>query len=329
MYDPKIDTDDLFVTNDPAWQVESSGSAVYGLDYNQDGSLVAYSNSPGEIIVASSYDGEIKRRLSTGVANHPITGLKFHPSEETMLLSTTRDGQILLFNIQKNEISARQRHLGSSLLALSVDSFGEVFSIACADGSLRIYDMESMQRTKALIKLTAKTSSTQAINIYGMIFHPEDSNVILAAGWNDRVIFWDIRTGNPERTITGTHVRGPAVDIHNDVILTGSAREKKQLELWDYGSAKKIKNLNVDANLAGGNVFINTAKISRNGMNVVAGGSGPNVVQAYEYQHGKCFGQAQFSNPVSIVQASPFGSSFIAATETGEVACYMIRLKST
>ena len=326
MFDP----DDLFVAENQAWHVDSTGTQVACIDYSSDGALVAYSNQPGKISVASSYDGDIKRTLELVNTSYPISGIRFHPADDSMLLATSKDGSILLYNLPKGEIVNRQRHLGSNLLAMNIDSFGESFAIACADGSIRIYDLENLQRTKALVKMAAKTATSQIINIYGLVFHPEDSNVLVAAGWNDRVILWDIRSGNAERTIAGPHLHGPALDIRNDVIITGSARDKKQIELWDYGTARKIRDIPIDQTLAGGNIQINSVKMARNGMDVVAGGSGINVAQAYDYTHGKCFGQSQkFQSPVSVTAVSPFGTGFIVGTDSGEVSCYMIRLKPT
>ncbi|OHS95247.1 hypothetical protein TRFO_02228 [Tritrichomonas foetus] len=340
MYEP----DDLFVVETPAWHVEPTGTSISCIDYSQDGALVAFSNQLGTISVASSYDGDVKRTLEQANSTYPITGLRFHPSEDSLLLSTSRDGTILLYNLPRSEVVNRQRHLGSNLLSMNIDSFGEVFAIACADGSIRIYDLENLQRTKALVKMTAKTATTQTINIYSLVFHPEDSNVIIAAGWSDKVIIWDIRTGNPERSIAGPHVRGPALDIHNDLILAGSSRDKKQLELFDYGTAKKIRDVSIDQTLANGSISINAAKIARNGMDIIAGGvinsgggplgsggpGGGSVVQAFDFTHGKCFGQTpQMQGAVTAAAVSPFGSGFVVGTEAGELACHMVRLKPT
>lgn len=325
-----FNTEDLFVVEEPAWHVDPTGSAVTCVDYSPNGALIAYSNQNGKIYIASSYEGTVKRTLDQGNNLHPISGIRFHPSDDTLLLSASKDGTILLFNLPKCEIINRQRHLGSSLLAMNVDSFGEVFAIGCADGSVRIYDLENLQRSKALVKLATKTATSQAINIYSLVFHPEDSNILLAAGWNDRVILWDLRTGNPERSVAGPHIRGPALDIRNDVFITGSARDKKQIEVWDYGSCKKIRDININQNLAGGNILVNSLKVARNGMNIVAGGSGINVSQAYDYSNGRCFGQSQiFQSQVSCTSVAPFGTGFFVGTDSGEISYYMIRLKPT
>lgn len=326
MFEPE----ELFIVENPAWKIEQNGNPLTCIDYSPDGALVAYSNQPGNVTVISSYDGEVKRKLDQEYTNYPVTGCKFHPSEDSLLITTTRDGCIFLYNLVRGELVNMSRHLGSNLLTMNVDSFGEIFAIGCADGSIRIYDIENLQRTKALVKMISRASTSQIINIYSLCFHPEDSNILLSAGWNDKVLFWDIRTGNPERSIAGPHIRGPAVDIHSDMIITGSARDKKQIEIWEFGTGKKVRDINWDMTLAGGNTLINTVKIARNGLDVLAGGSGVNVCQLYDFNQGKVIGQtAPFNSPIVSCSVSPFGSGFVAGSETGEASCQMVRLKPT
>ena len=53
------------------------------------------------------------------------------------------------------------------------------------------------------------------------------------------MIFWDIRTGNPERSIVGPHIRGQGLDIYNDIITTVSEREKKTSGDLGFWNSKK------------------------------------------------------------------------------------------
>lgn len=324
MFEPE----ELFVVDSPAWSVEATGNPVTAIDYSNDGAFVAYSNKPGVITIASSYTGEIKRILEQKYTQHPISKIRFHPFEENLLICTSKDGFIFLYNIVKGEITEMSRHLGSHLLTMNVDSFGEVFAIACADGSIRVYNLENLQRTKVLVKMASRTSASQQVSIYDLCFHPEDSNVILAAGWNDRVLYWDIRTGNAERSIAGPHIRGTGLDIHNDTIITASARDKKQIEVWDYGTSKRLREITMNVDASKKEIYCNSCKVARNGLALACGGSGSNITQSYEFAHGVYIGQTQaYSQPVCNVAVSPFGSSFVSGTEQGDLSCHMIRLK--
>lgn len=59
-----------------------------------------------------------------------------------------------------------------------------------------------------------------------------NENSLLTGGWDKTVILWDIRTLRAERCIYGPMVYGESLDIVDDTILTGSWRDKNQLELW-------------------------------------------------------------------------------------------------
>ena len=160
-----------------------------------------------------------------------------------------------------------------------------------------------------------------------MVFHPDNSNIILAAGWSERVIFWDIRTGNPERSIVGPHIRGQGLDIYNDIIMTVSAREKKQVEIWDFGTAKKISDFSVEPLHAGTQSIGSSVKIANNGTSAIIGTSGTNLGYAIDMQQLQTIGQtSSYRSPVISCNLSPFGSSLFIGTESGEAECYMIRV---
>ena len=105
---------------------------------------------------------------------------------------------------------------------------------------------------------------------------------------------------------------------------------KKQIEVWDYGTGKKIKDVNIQypANYTGAPMLVNAVKIARNGLDIAAGGSGYNAVEMFDGARGHYFGEsAQINGAVTAVAVSPFGSGFVAGTENGEIICQMVRLK--
>ena len=54
----------------------------------------------------------------------------------------------------------------------------------------------------------------------------------------------DIRTSTPFRTFYGPHIAGDSLDISRDKqILTGSWRQDNPLELWDFSTGHKIKDI--------------------------------------------------------------------------------------
>ena len=317
-----IDASDLTVVPQPAWTVDVTNVPVTSIAYSPNGTSIAYSNTPGVVTVANVEDGVLEKTLSQKYTQHPLVGCFFHPVEDDYLISIFKDGYILLYDVQSSEIIKMTRHLGSNVVACSCDPYGEVFAIGCADGSIRVYDIENMQRTKALVKMTGRAATSQASVIYDLIYHSEDSNYILSAVGNDRVLFWDARSGNAERAIIGPHIRGHGIAMYDNQVITASYRDSKQVEIFDFGTAKKIKDLNV--HLPGNPSNIS---ISKNGLDMAVTVSGSNHAMSFAYDQLKIIGQTDplKANP-SALAVSPIGTTFVIGSEQGDMACYNIRL---
>lgn len=320
--------DDLRIIDEPSWNVESlAGTPVTSMDYNPEGSMITYSNNPGEVSVISSYDGKNRGTMTQSYTSYPIVGCKFNPNDDSFVISVSRDGFIFVFDSKTTEMKGMTRHLGSNLLAMDVDSYGESFGIACADSSIRIYDMNTLQRSKVLVKMTGKNVNSQAAMIYSVKYHPEDSNILLSANASEKILFWDLRTGNYERVIFGPHLKGPGMDIHDNVVITTSHRETKQIEFWDFGTAKKFKDITVEP-YNGKSSYITAVSIARNGLGFVVGGTTcTNIV--YELKEFYNVGQTPHNtSPIVSLAMSPYGSSFVAGCENGYISNFLIRLKN-
>ena len=62
--------------------------------------------------------------------------------------------------------------------------------------------------------------------IFSIRCHPEDSNVLASAGWDGAIKIYDIRAKNPVASIAGPYVSGDSIDMYDDMIVTGSSRNK-------------------------------------------------------------------------------------------------------
>jgi len=72
-----------------------------------------------------------------------------------------------------------------------------------------------------------------------------DGNLLVSGGWDNTVQFWDLRAGHAVRLIYGPHICGDALDMEprGKLLLTGSWREDEPLELWDFGTGKRVEAL--------------------------------------------------------------------------------------
>ena len=323
-----FDADEVFVIGRPAWTVPATGSAMTCIDYDSTGSKVAYSNSPGNFLVVDAYTGSVKCDFSQVHTKHPLTGLKFNRSQPELILATSKDGYIFLHNWEQNEAIQINRQLGSNILVMDVDPFGEQFAIGCADGTIRLHNINTLQRTKACVKSPQRAA--QATSIYCLCFHSDDPNILLSASWSDRVDIWDIRTGNTERSLVGPHIRGDGIDVLGNVAVTASSRDTRQIEFWDLGTAKRFREMSFDVTRCPGKqCLVNNISIARNEQNFVCGGFGAPMAQVFGFRSGAFIGQSIDTTGSAQVSAiSPFGSAFVVGSENGDGVCHMIRVKA-
>lgn len=317
MYDP----DDLIVQGMPAWSFPTTGTPTTFISYSKPGTQLCYSNTPGSLTICDVNDGTTKRVFLQPYTQHPLMGAHFHPVEDDYIICVFKDGYMFVYDIEAGEPIKMGRHLGSNIITSDMDPFGEMYAIACADGSIRIYDIETLTRTNALVKMTGRNAASQASTIYDLKFHSEDSNYILSAVGSDRIFFWDLRTGNAEKSIVGPHIRGPGLAMYDNKILTGSSRELKSLELWDFGTCKKIGDISGQPN-------VNCVAMSRVGLNLCCASTATNTAYVYGMEKLQLIGQSppHRASP-STIAVSPHGTSFAVGSDQGEITCMMVRVR--
>jgi len=119
--------------------------------------------------------------------------------------------------------------------------------------------------------------------IFALKFNPEDPNIIMSAGWDQVVYFWDIRDKRSFASIYGPSITGDALDISGNEILTGSWRNRDQLELWDYGTRKRISVIDWEYGTKRDTAFVYTCQFSKKGnAEILAGCSNLNEVKVFD-----------------------------------------------
>lgn len=56
---------------------------------------------------------------------------------------------------------------------------------------------------------------------------------MFSGGWDQTVFQWDARQLKPVSSFFGPCISGDSIDIKDNMILTGSYKEKNAIELWD------------------------------------------------------------------------------------------------
>lgn len=156
--------------------------------------------------------------------------------------------------------------------------------------------------------------------VFSLKFFPQDDNTIVSGGWDNTLQIWDIRAGHSVRGIYGPHVAGDAIDINDrDEILTGSWRPENPLELWDYGSGKRLSVVPWNqSSIRAEPCFLYAAQFSSapNGQQLIAaGGSGSNEAKVFNHDaSNKLVGTiAGLSRGVFSLHFAPQGDKMVVA----------------
>ncbi|XP_056433599.1 uncharacterized protein LOC130371762 [Gadus chalcogrammus] len=235
------------------------GQDVTRCEFNKDGSLLAVGLSDGAIKVYSPDTGDqILTLKDSSRLRMPITGLRFISSSDShcLLLAAYATGSVrcwypwggdCLWNLKEASglWDPADVEKGSKLetLCLAVSPSGERAATGCSNSTVHLYDLRTHQSI-----LTCKASSCRTImdghrsRVFAVTFHPERETEFISAGWDNTIQFWDSRQEQAIRRIGGPHVCGDAlhIDASKRQILSGSWRTHDSLEVWDYGSGRKV-----------------------------------------------------------------------------------------
>jgi len=136
--------------------------------------------------------------------------------------------------------------------AMDYSKSGEEFCTAGKDRCIRVYDV---QTEKLKNKWTRggtgqeqeKGMALHSNRLFSLNYKDQRPHVIISGSWDDNVFAWDVRDNKVCRSIHGPHIAGQSVDIRDNVLMTGSWRPEYAAELWDFGTGKRIKRLQLKA----------------------------------------------------------------------------------
>jgi len=193
---------------------------------------------------------------------------------------------------------------------------------------IRVYD----DTTKSLVtKLSGGFGQYpgHSNRILALKFHPLDPNIIISAGWDHNVHFWDVRQERSYAAIQGPTVSGDALDMKNNLLLTGSWRNDDQLEIWDYNMRKKVMNVDWEYGQNVSGAYIYSCQFSKtNDESIVAGSSSINEVRAYDRTaDNKDFGRVSNSKGVYCVDYANNSDMFSFCGGEGRVHVIQISNK--
>ena len=120
--------------------------------------------------------------------------------------------------------------------------------------------------------------------VFCVKYDPEDTNLLCSGGWDNNIMVWDIRQPNPIISIYGPYICGESIDLHDGYLLTGSHRNKKQLQLWDVSTGEVIEDISWDEGLPSEKpCLVYSAQFQKNtGDLIVASGAGAQEIKVFD-----------------------------------------------
>jgi WD40 repeat protein len=245
----------------------------------------------------------------------PVTCIRWRPhtpllKTKNVLISGTADGNIYHWHATSGKLLHSISLHKNQVLSLDYSQDARFFAAGCKDCSVKVYD---------------ETTKTQVINLTGegervghanRIFSARflNENTIVSGGWDNTVIFWDLRTRSAERTHYGPHICGDSIDFASNLMVTGSYAGEDQLILWSVLDSQKLHT----QTLRTGDMpcMLYAAQFSKadQGKVIVAGGSGSNQGFFFETGSMTMFSLLEFRSPV-------YGVDFANITNRVALCC--------
>jgi WD40 repeat protein len=187
----------------------------------------------------------------------PVTSIRFCPSpaegdtgsqRSNMLMATYTTGHVRFWHFTSSKCLQtinELRQSGQTLSSAFNPSATHLVTVG-ADPQIYLYDVSTKQRINSLEATDSRYKMDgHRCRVFTVQYHAAEPNVFLSGGWDDTVQFWDERARHAFRKIYGPHICGDALDIDpmHGHILTGSWRKEAPLQIWDYGSGDKIRDV--------------------------------------------------------------------------------------
>mmetsp|Transcript_24425 Transcript_24425/g.33824 ORF Transcript_24425/g.33824 Transcript_24425/m.33824 type:complete len:396 (+) Transcript_24425:34-1221(+) len=275
----------------PNITISDNNAEVFAVKFSPDGRFLAAGCGDGAIRVFNVGTGRLAYNLQTGSQQSlPITSLNFRPisneaKTKNVLVSTDAGGNIQHWHMTSGKCLSTIAVEDQQFYSLSYRADGLQFAAVGKDTVVRIYDEQTKQPVLEMEGGMGYGSASH-VGHSNRVFSCKygDPHTAVTGGWDNNVLFWDLRSGEVARSFYGPHLSGDALDIHGATVLTGSWRPDHTLETWDYGTGEPIEEIpwHRTDHVRHQPCMLYTAQFSPDGTFVAAGGSGANEAKVFD-----------------------------------------------
>lgn len=211
-------------------------SSVRSIAFSQDDKYLAAASDKGEILVYSLAKKSLLCNYPNERSSAAFSCCKWRAHKQgkadNVITFSNSIGQIQSFNINsKKKVMHIDENLGSDP-QISVLDYNEDYTrlaVGGANPAIRIYDPETKKRVLMLDNKAGPILS-HSNRVFSVKF-VKGQNMLASAGWDQRILIWDLRTGDPIDSIAGSNIYGDGLDISDGILLSCNYREKKSIQL--------------------------------------------------------------------------------------------------
>ncbi|XP_041348765.1 uncharacterized WD repeat-containing protein alr3466-like [Gigantopelta aegis] len=221
--------------------------------FNPDGSELAVGMVDGTIQILNVQTSRTVFSLELDTLNqcrHPVTHLKYmHPTrQDALLIATYASGLVKMWKCD-SQYCVHTIDENRQTLAVTMNPSGKRFVTTGASTGIYVYDAVTMKKINTCqASERRRKMDGHRFHVFAVKYNPNHRHMFITGGWDNTVQYWDERQEHAVHKFSGPHICGDSLDINpvTDHILTGSWRKDEELELWDFVSGEKIKDIPQD-----------------------------------------------------------------------------------
>ncbi|CEL91874.1 unnamed protein product [Vitrella brassicaformis CCMP3155] len=276
----------------PRFILSDVTSEILCIRFSPDDAYLAAACSNGAIKIFNTSTGRQAYVLNQA-GGSPTTQVRWRPNKavsktKNVLISVNSDGVVQHWHIASGKCLHQIIENHNQLFCCDYSEDGTTFAVAGKNREIHVYDEATKQLSTSLKGAEMGAHIGHANRVFSLKFNPTAKHLLVTGGWDHTVQVWDTRSQAAIRTIYGPFVAGDAVDIaaDGDTILTGSWRPTEQLQLWDFGTGKKITDIpwQTADSTSREQCMVYAAEFSKDSTSclIVAGGSGANEAKIFD-----------------------------------------------
>jgi len=291
--------------------IEAHKGECHTISYNLNGSILASGGDDNTVKLWESRACSLKSTLMGSFQS--VMDVAFSPNDE-FVLGASNDNSVRLWSVQYGRMRhTLTGHTGKVLSATFSSDSQKVIS-GSHDRSIRIYDLVKGYCIRTIICFSSCNSLTTTV----------DDNLICSGHLDSQLRFWDSKTGECGRELTGLHtaqITSVSISPDGRSVLTNS--RDNTLKLVDIRTFDVLHTFSNEEYRSGTNW--NSSCFSPNGSYISAGGADGKVF-IWEILNGKLVKllkpSSSQNNVIEAVAWSPSGSQLSSCDKSGTITVW-------